>query len=93
MTLSSEADISLATDLLQTSCILTSAYSNSTEMENGEFPKLDGYKTLLLLFSDSVPDGINALDFDFVMPVALTENAELVELDRMKGRLDFSLFD
>jgi hypothetical protein len=48
------------------------------------------YRSLLLIFSDTVPNfkGTNPEDYDFVMPVALTENAELEELDRLRGRRD-----
>jgi hypothetical protein len=41
-----------------------------------------------LIFSDTVPNGANPEDYDFVMPVALTENAELEKLDRLRGRRD-----
>ena len=82
MSLSSSADIFLASDLVQSACLKT----KSAEIEKIEEKR--GYRSLLLIFSDTVPIGTNPEDYDFVMPGALTENAELEELDRLKGRLD-----
>ncbi|CBY19574.1 unnamed protein product [Oikopleura dioica] len=82
MSLSSSADISLASDLVESACLRT----RISEIEKIEEKK--GFKSLLLIFSDTVPKRVNPLDYDFIIPVSLTENAKLEELDRLKGRLD-----
>ena len=82
MSLSSSADISLASDLVESACLRT----RISEIEKIEEKK--GFKSLLLIFSDTVPKRVNPLDYDFIIPVALTDNAKLEELDRLKGRLD-----
>ncbi|CAG5103550.1 Oidioi.mRNA.OKI2018_I69.chr1.g821.t1.cds [Oikopleura dioica] len=88
ITLSSRADIFLASDLVESSCI----NSNRTSLE--QIPpaqEIKEYKSLLLLFSDTVPENIPP-SFDFIMPVALTDQADLEGLDKLRGKLDKPFF-